>query len=565
MRVNHKRIKAIIKLAIVPVLLIIASGSGCNSSTTPCSTAADVNSPNCSSQIPGVSSIPVSLTITYANSYFYVTSGNLSGGTFGTTVPIYSDFLNLDQTTALQSVLLASAQFTNPSNYPVTSYNYIPYIEIVPQVGATYLYDYVKKDLNNNVIYEQNGTVPVIDGRVILPLINAEFNGQFYSTNAAIGSRFIHELSFAAQSSSQQGTLSSAIDFETSLMIPPTDFSTNYASGDLPNFSLDNRWNYYFSQTDFTPNPAMHFFTMTNNKPTPEQVPMDVKFVFQTPPVLNIDEQVFFELPFDYNTFESTNTIVPLRGSRFYAKTQTLTSNNAFNEVFKIAGNNVSLTSQTTLEVDSLPAGTPWNVDFFYNFNQNAGFASTSGRPLLTPLKPICYEFSNSTFDPIAEAAAKTAAIASGGYLSICHPEADTTVTIQPGQTNINLVDSWFNFFSYIPFDQFTSELGHMYGVKSVRFYTSGCVQVYTRLPGTTSWILSSQGDANCGQGVGAANTGWSYYNADKTFTIFDNIANYQSTNGLVPLLQTFSTSPVITDYPLFYFNGVANDTNHLY
>jgi hypothetical protein len=559
-------------------------GPGCTKANE-CSSVSTVTNSDCSSQIPSVSTLPVSLNISYIDSYFFdqlsqswmtITQGNLSGGLTGMTVPIYSNFLNLDTADALTAVAAATTQFQNQASYTATQYNNIPYIELVPQVGATYLYDYVKKDLNNNVLYEKQATVPIINGRVILPLINAVFDNEFYPTNPAAGSLFVNDITFAAQSTAQQGTEGNTVVFQTQFDIPPSGYTVNYA-GDISNFTLPTRWQYYYNGTDGVANSNMHFFQLVNQKTTPEQIPLNVKFVFQTPPVLNIDETVFWELPFDYQTFENTQTILPSRGNRFYSQLTTLTSSASTNPAFQmniqVNGVTVPLTGGNTIEVDDLPAGTPWNLDFFYNFNQNAKYTSTSGRAMLSPLKPICWEFTDATYNPIAEETAKATAIANGGYISICHPDADATVTIAPTDTTTTETDSWYDDFSYVEYNAFTQYLGHMYGVKSVRFYTSGCMQVYSQQEGTSagSWTLESQGDAQCataGSGTSSStttNNGWVYYTAEQTFTIFDNAATYQTDSALSSLLQQFSISPTITNYPYYRYNGLINEVNHIF
>lgn len=552
--------------------------TGCNKSNSPdCSSAANITNPACTNQIPPVTTRPATLNVTFADSVFYdqlsatwdtITKDRLTGGTTGITIPIYSNFLNETQAVALASSELANSQKAKPTATASSAYNFVPYIEIVPEDGVTYLYDYIKRDLNNNIIYEKNGTVPVTaDGRVILPLINAEFNNNFYSTNTSQGARFQHSLTFAAQSTTQKGVLSATISFETTFQIPPTDFLVNY-TGDMQKFSLDKRWQYYFNGTDYNANKLFHFFQLKETNPIPEQIPLDVKIVFQSPPTIKMDEDEFFELPFDYDVFKSTNTISPLRGSRFYDHTTTLSSDTDFQMNLQMNNTTIPLTNVKELEYLAYPAATPWTVDFFFNMNQNAGYAAnpTSGVGLLSPLKPICWEFNNSTYNPISEESAKASAIAANGYISICHPDSDKKVVVAAGTTStVNLTDSWYNYFSYIPYNQYKKELGHFYGLKKVRFYASGCFRLYTRQVGTTSYVLTSKGNAQCGASTDGTDTGWVYYSAEQVFTVFDNVASYQNVNGLTPLLQTFSSSPTIKDYPIFKFNGLENDLQHVY
>jgi len=224
--------------------------------------------------------------------------------------------------------------------------------------------------------------------------------------------------------------------------------------------------------------------------------------------------------------------------------------------------------SNGTLEYDNLPAGTPWNVEFDYNFTTNSAYQNQYG--LLTPLKPACWDMANLVFPPLSYANIQSTAAASGGYFSICHPEANEPVAFTAGeQTSLSLNDSWYGYFSYIPYDQYTNELGHLYGIRNIRFYSSGCFQVYTRETTTNNsgtWSLASSGSSQCTSSGSTTNTnsGWVYYNAQQSFTIFDDINSYSGVNGLSSLLQTFSSSS--TDSSLgFHFNGLNNDFNHLY
>ena len=563
----------------VLALLAAVSMSGCTKKDVACSSPSNINDPVCQKQIPDVNQVPVTLNITYADSYFFdqnsnawntITKANLSGGTTGFTVPIYSNFLSADKQTSLASSISAKDQKDRPEIY--SSFNNVPYIEIVPETGAEYLYDYVKRDLNNTVIYEKNGTVPVINGRVVLPLVNVMFDGNFYSTNSALGSRFIHSITFAAQSATKRGTLSSTINFETSFNIPPTDYLTDYTTGAMPKFSLDKRWQFYFNGTDYNPNTGLKFFTLKQNKAVSEQIPLDFKVVFQTPPVLKMDQELFFELPFDLDTFQSNNVINPSRGNHFYSKISKLDSSTDFKMNMNINGVVVPLTNTKELEYLNLPANTPWDIDFSYDFTQNQGFvvSASNGVGLLSPLKPMCSQFSNTNYNPILEESAKSLAVQNGGYISICHPKANkkhifsqSTVTSTALPDALSLSDTWYNFFSYVPFNSYKKELGHFYGLKTIKFYTSGCLRLYTREPGTSSYILASKGSTGNKCGTDSSG-GWVYYTAEKTFTIFDLTNNYINVDGLTPLIQAFSTSPSTT-YDHFKFNTLDNDVHHIY
>src|SRR5690606_31747445 len=120
---------------------------------------------------------------------------------------------------------------------------------------------YVKRDLNNNIIFEKTGKMLVYQGRALLPLINEMFDGQFYSSVTQIGSRFIHQLAIAAQSKDKRSNITANIEFESILQIPNTDFRIEYSNG-TKDYMLKNRWNtYYKSDTDGLANDEFHFVT----------------------------------------------------------------------------------------------------------------------------------------------------------------------------------------------------------------------------------------------------------------------------------------------------------------
>lgn len=557
--------------------IYLLSFAACKEEVPPCSTPEDINKPECVTQIPDINATPATLSINFKDTYFYdqnskswqtITRSRLIGGTTGSTIQIYSNFLNSTLDSALARTTIAEEQKKSPDRFTESSYNTIPYIELVPEEGAEYLFDYVKRDLNNNVIFEKIGTVPVINGKPILPLINTVFDNQFYPVDSSVGSRFIHSINFAAQSRTKKGSTSGNIDFETSFQIPPTDFNVAY-SQQINSFNLKNRWKYYYKDRDFVANTLLPFFSLKEIKEKPEQIPLDVKFVFQRTPTLRIEQDIFFELPLDYDTFVSTGEIIPLRGSRFYSKKVILDSVSDFKMSASINSKIIPLVSQKEYEYLSLPAGAPWELTLNYDFTQNIGYpASSNGLGLLTPLRPICNELAKTQFSPIKEQNERDSAIANNGYVSLCHPVLNRKTTIAPNVVStVSLLDSWFNFFSYVPYNPFKKELGHFYGIKTVKFISEGCFRVLSREVGTNSYIIKSKGSPQCSDSSTGSTTdnGWVYFYAEKVFTIFDDLPLYESIDGLKPLIQTFSSKPTITDYDNFWFNGYKNDTRHLY
>lgn len=550
---------------------------GCSSDKTPqCSQASNVNNPECQKQIPSINERPLSLEVIFKDSYFYdqnaeewtiISKENLSGGIIRNAVPILSSFLNIGTQEAINRIQISADQHERQDAYPIADYVPIPYIEVAYEEGVDYIYNYVKRNLDNQIVFEKTGQMVIKDGRAFLPLINEMFDGEFYSTNTEIGTRFIHGISIAAQSQNKRGARTLNVEFESILQIPNTDFRVAY-SDEVNNYTLKDRFNNYFSGgIDFNPNTQFKFFTLEEKKDISEQIPLDIRVVFQEPPKLTMDQELFFELPFDSDALRSTNSVIPSRGSAFYVKRQELTSDNDFKMRIRMNGSFITIINQREFIVNNLPAGTAWDMEFFYDFTQNPSYTSTSGKPLITPLKPPCNEIRGTVFEPLREKTEKNTAIASGGFISTCHPKEDQKIIIPSDQvstTPYELTDSWFDFFSYIPYNPFANELGHLYGLRRVTFKAEGCVRVYAKQPGTTSWNLKSTTSAVCNVDGASSSEGWVYFYAERSATIFDNLSDYEGITGLKALMQFFGSRPV-RQTPNFKFNGDVNESNHIY
>lgn len=561
-------------LYLLPLLFLLFV-AGCAEESDPCSKASNKDKPECAKNVADIDDRPLSLEIKFKDSFYYdgnsqswqtIKKENLEGGLFGNTVFIYSNFLNIAQEAAMTRISIASDQFARPTVYPRVEYNRIPYIEVEYEPGVDYIYSYVKKDLNNNIVYEKTGQMPVYQNRAILPLINASFDNQFYASATQIGSRFIHSIAIAAQSKTSRGTRTQNIEFETTLQIPNTDFFIEY-SDQVKDFTLMNRWSSYFKNNDFVPNDQFKFITLKELKDISEQIPLDIRVVFQEPPKLKMQQEVFFEMPLDLDALKATNKVTAQRGYAFYTQRHEFDSDRDFKMKIRMNNQFVSLASQREFEILNLPAGTPWDIEMFYDFSQNPLFPS--GKPLLTPLRPACNEIAGTGFAPIQEKLDKETAIRNGGYISHCHPQTNNKVIIPADQiavTNLDLTDTFYDFFSYDPFDSFKKEIGHFFGVRRVSFIAEGCVRVFVRQPGTFSWELKSQGNVNCSQESENPedNNGWVYFYAERQVTIFDYINNYDGIAGLRSLIQFFGSRPV-RQTPNFYFNGDTNDPRHIY
>lgn len=560
-------------IKILSTILMIVFLNSCTSSSddSPCSKAENVNQPECQKQIPEIDSRPITLSVTFKDSFFFdqntqswqtIKKDNLEGGIVGLTLPIYSDFLNVTTKVAMAKIIMAKDQFERQGNYTSSEYSRIPYFELETEDNVDYIFDYTKTDLNNQIVFQKQGKLTIQDNRAFLPLINETFDGQFFSSSNNVGSRFTHAISIAAQSKDKKGTRTSSIVFESILQIPNTDFYVKYAQ-DALDFNLRNRWNYYYSGSDNNPNQNFQFMTLKEIKDVAEQVPLELKITFQEPPAVKVLQEVFVEMPFDIDEIKNTSVVNPQRGYNFYVQKQemkgTLPSPTGagpdFQMKLKVNGQELSLTAGREAQL-SVGAGVPWNIDVFYDFRQHSNYSGTTG--LITPLKPVCHQDKGESFLPLTESSAKQSAINSGGYLSICHPTENRKVIISSSEkstTPYSLSDTWYGHFSYLPFDMFKREVGHFYGIRSVTLRMEGCVKIEVREPGTTAWKIKSKSHSICDISGGGSNQGWVYFFAEKQTTLFENINDYEGVPGLKSLMQSFGSRPV-KETPYFYFNG---------
>ena len=508
------------------------------------------------------------MNISFKDSYFFdqnsqewktILATNLAGGITGMTLPIYSDFLNITTKAAISRITLAADQFTRPGQYAVIDYNRIPYIEVTYEDTVDYIYSYTKTNSDGNIVFEKQGSLVIQDGRAILPLINETFDGNFYSASNSIGSRFTHSLSIAAQSKDKKGTRTSYITFETLLEIPNTDFYVKY-SDDVKAFSLNNRFKYLFNGTDNQPNTRFNFMTLKELKEVPEQIPLDFKLTFQEPPKVKITEEVFFENSFDLTQVKSADEVLPQRGFEFYTRTLNMDSGLDFGMALRVNGADITLVSGREATILNLPAATPWDINVFYDFTQNPLYTSPDGSPLITPLRPVCHQMSQTPFSPLAEETLKKTTTLANGYFATCHP-VDQSMPKIISSTNVSTdplasyPDTWYGHFSYVPYNIFQRDVGHFYGIKRITYSMSGCLKVEIREPGTIPWLIKSKSNPACDQPGGTTNQGWVYFYAEKTTTIFENINDYEGFVGLKPLIQSFGTR-VNKQTSNFKFNG---------
>lgn len=556
------------------IFLAGCSQSGSDGDSNPCSSAENIDDPECSKVIDNTGRDNVSLNLDFVSSYFYnrlekewkpITKENLDGGLFGVSVPVYSSFLNLDPSEALDLVLIAKSQQDSPERYNEVDFNIIPYIEVQYQSGVEYAFNYIKKDLNGNPVASVTGKLLVKNNRAILPLVNQILGNQFYASTDPIGKRYIHSIAISAQTKDQQGSNPKIVEFESTLQTPVTDFYVDY-DDNMDNFSLSNRFQYYFNGSDNIPNQNFRFFTLREDD-EPEAVTVDVRILFKEKPVLEIEQELFFEVPFNLDKFKTTNEVDIVRGESFYVDKGVLNSNEHFR--LKVIMNNQiqNLTDGREFIVNELPAGTPWDLEFLYDFRQNESYNSSTGQPLITAYKPTCDEITNKTFNPLQAKQEIATAEQQEGFLSLCHPELNKKIFLSKPEiasTNLELSDTFYSFFNYVPADNLKNIVGHFNGIRKVKFRLEGCMRVYVKTPTSSNWELKSKTSTACIDEGEENSEGWIYFNAEKEFTINDSLDSFDGVPGLRSLIQSFGSKP-IRRTPHFKFNGLVNDTEHIY
>jgi hypothetical protein len=559
--------------------MLIALGACSQSSDdeSPCSSATNVDDAKCTKNIGDIDGQQVNLALNFVDTTFYspiekewkdITADNLRGGIFGQVIPAYSSFLNLTKNAAINIIKESMNQKDNPTSFLEENFSTIPFIEVEANANTNYIYRYKKKELNGQDVASFTGTMEVFENRAFLPLINAMFQGQFYSVNDEVGKRYLHEISISAESADIQGQTPVVIEFESYLQTPVTDFFIDY-SDDITDFSLQDRFNFYFDGDDNVPNQNFSFFTLREDD-QPEATQSDLRILFKNRPKIVIEQELFFENPIDLDRFKEKGEVSIVRGQNYYVKTVSLDTDTDFNLKIRMNNSLQNLTDGRTFEINNLPAGTPWDLEFIMDLTQNALYNNPQGISLITPYKPTCQEITGIPFAPLAAEAEKETANNSEGFLSICHPQTNQKLFLSKQDkltTQFDTTDTFFSYFNYIPEDSLRNITGHFNGIRTVTFKMEGCMRVYSRSSGGSgNYELVSKKAEACldaneqSQGL----TGWVYFNAQKTFTINQYLNQYGGTAGLSTLIQSFGNKPVRRT-PYFKFNGLTENLEHIY
>lgn len=493
------------------------------------------------------------------NTWTTLSADQLKQGIITSPIYVYSSYINLSLNEALNSVIAAKDQQGQTN----TNANQVPYIEFDAKSGVTYLYRYQKYDLSGTLLSDVQGTVPVQGSRALLPLTNASFNQKYYSSTDPLGQRYKNVISLTAQTSVKTGAIYQ-IQFQSIYSSQNVDFDLVFSDA-MNSFSLENRWQFYKNQALTGPNTNLSFFTLKDKKNSATLSLTDVRVLFKSAPKLQIKEEVFFELPFQADLFKLSGTVVPDRGNKFYVAPVALDSNRDFKMNVFLGGELLSQDSKAFQKL-SFPIGKKYDIGFSFDLTENTTYGALSGDPntkrLLYPLKPVCWELKNETYEPWVVEPLKAQALASNNYYAVC--DLDETKTVGPIPPDLTKMDTWFGFFSYAPQRLEKNELGHLFGLRSVSFVIEACIRLQVKAPGTSTWTTTTVGAQNCG---GIDSELWTPVFIEKTFTIYDNIASYKNTLNLSSILERFKSSAVETYTNMKINNEIldGDKIRHLY
>jgi len=572
----------------IPLALLL---NGC--AADECDNAGTASENQCDTEItilpPEVANLEIALEDTTfydqnSESWQDVSGSTLTSGNVISTIPIYSNTLGLSETEALNSVRDAKNHRSSPGSFSPSVYNRVPYIQLKAETGVTYLYRYQRKSPSGTILYDKTGTIPLADGKATLPLINSLFDNQLYGSTARIGDLANHTLYITAQAAGVISKKVQRIDFRTNYSIPSLDFR-NELSPVFANLKLSDRWVHYYDSTKIAANTDLKFASLMQ-KALPESIPLDVRIRFEQPPKLEILQDVFYEVPFEYETFIDSGNIVPSRGYAFNGKTVKIDSDNDFRIKVKLGDNNLSTISATEYRVNNLAAGTPLNVSFHFDFTENEKYGQyclpptcptlrsgdPNGKGLLTPLKPMCQLEKNIPFVYHTEREAKESAEASNLYYSICHPDTNQA------ESNFAVLDrteTYFDFFNYAPRRDSKKWLGHFNGIRNKTYRISGCVQLAIKGAGEpdSAFEIKTSGSNGCN-----TSERYTYFSIEKTVDMFSEIQSIEDIVGLKELI-TLLSNRTLQSTPHFKFNGddlssnsntgdnsfTANENRHLY
>lgn len=480
-------------------------------------------------------------------------------------VPLYTNSVTTATADAITSASSADSQFNAGSSVK----NTIPYIKLKANAGVTYLFRYRKYDMNGAIKYDKMGTATVKGDYAYIPLVNSFFDNQLYTTGTSVGTSYKNLFTITAQSATKTG-LAKEVSIVTTATVQNTDYLLTFAN-DVTNFTLDKRWLLYRKAPNYTaPNDNFGFVVLKDRLGTTEMTDLDVRVVFKDDLKVEMEQMLFEEMPIQLENFKTTGKVVRNRGYSFYTNTITLNSIDDFKHKLYLDDVMLAPDSKKVYQALSFPAGKKFDISLNLDLTTASSYtADPNSKGLQYPLKPVCQLIKGQSYIPWVDEPARDAAKAGtpSRFQAICHLDTNGKVTIDPANnpSGLALTDTWFNFFSYAPDQPDKDRLGHLFGIRHVKFKVSGCYKVQVKATGAAAWSNRTVGATDCGDN--SSTKDWAAFSTEKTFTIFDNLSQYDSTLGLRSLLETFRSSSLIYKPDLLWNNERLNGNNirHVY
>lgn len=556
------------------LLLMLLAFVGCTPQAELCSNTTTANDPACKVQSDLGLNAQL-LEVKFTDSKFFdqntktwvvVGSKDFETGKVLATIPLYSNTIAKATADAVTSAASADAQFTS---LVTTGQNDVPYIRVEAKPGVVYSYRYRKIDSLGVLKYEKLGVLPVNGSYAYIPLVNDFIDSQLYSVGTPVGTQFNNIFTITSTSGTKTG-LAKQVQLTTTATVQNTQYLTQFGPS-MSLMNLDNRWLFYKLAPSYSSiNTNLDYLVLKDIALGGELTDLDVQIIFKDDFKVTIEQTLFEEIPFQLTNFVQTGIPVATRGWGFNTNTITLNSVDDFNHKLFLDTIPLTASSRKVYTVNAFPAGKRFDIKFNLDLTQSAtytGDPNTKG--FQYPLQPVCKTDKGLGYAPWIDEVNRDALKAGipTKFNAICHLDQSANITVDPANnpTNIALLDTWFNYFSYAPYRPSKNELGHLFGLSSLKFKVSACFKVQVKGVGTSTWTNRTQGNTNCGDA--ASTNDWLVVNTEKDFTIFDNLSAYDTVVGLRPLIETLRAAP-LTVKPNMKINNEklnGNIIRHLY
>lgn len=537
---------------------------------------------------------------TSAGDWVKIDKAHLESGVIPVTIKVPSELITTTKTNAYSSIVNATSQFIGSIEGNSTSFNKIPYYSLKKQEGVDrYVFSYKRYTTNSTggiktIKAQYNGEFDNIGDHAFLPLIQEKFGNKLVDLISQEDTlAYTHSISVTAISSNKLPSTIKTFTFKLNLQVvvkgiltvPVSSINavklTTDVEGPYKFDFLKDRWKNYYSKdlngniTEGSANQSFEIAQITNGQPLLTQpTATDIRFVFKSTPVLKMRQELFVDETVDLDAYKLDQTILTRRNV-FKTRTIELNSTDHFRAAFKINGVTETIADKVLVH-NNIPANSNWNLTLAYDFRQGAVYSSSN--PLLNPLRSECDITRNRRFLPVSDATKKVNAKNASGFYATCHPDTNETLLYNQSQMvdpAFILEDTWNEYFSYRPNKVINTngvrieDAGNFYGIKSVKFYASGCLKFYIKEHsdftsyGEASNFSSAEAAAKCGD-----EPGWSYFEFEVTDDIRDHTGVDQLNNPLTGHPHRENLIPAILDYlpnymnitrPDFMFNGTTN------